>query len=302
MKNTLHSAKKIYIYILLACVTCGCMQTPKVLFDRMLPQPEQSAVIEIPLKFEERLPYEEGLPYVTIKTAAGRSDLLFDTGAKNTTIDLTPELIEKLNVRHVGGPNLTISNYGFSIYRHFVLPEVNIGKLSYKNLLCGKEKLYFHGVMGLALFKEFNLLINYKEEKILLYRNNKYPNDIADWQKIPFFATKHYGTIVKGRFQGSDRELTFLVDTGACGIGNNGEVCNFIKGSAFDKLAGNPGEEIRSHNLILGQKVIQSLNFMSSDWRFTPSIDGVLGSDFFLKHTVFLDFENLHMYIRRNRK
>jgi hypothetical protein len=306
--NTLLYGKTLFVWLMIGILLSGCGGSPQALYERIQPEYEQLTSIEIPLRFEQ------GIPYITIETEAGKSELMLDTGANSVTIALSPEMMKGLEVRHVGRPHVLTSNYGSSIYRKFVLPEVSVGGLTYYNLLCDKDKLptpghVRKGMVGLALFKEFNVLIDYKEAKMILYRNNLYPKqeDVTTWQKIPFTAHND-GIMLQGVLQGTERELTLVVDTGAVARGENGESFNPMKGSSLKKIAGIHADEedgfkfLRAHDLIVGDVVIHSLNFIFVDQFEQPSsLDGgTLGYDFFLKHKVFFDFGKMMMYIKRH--
>lgn len=248
--------------MILALLIYGCGGAPEALYEGMLPEFEHFTSTEIPLEVER------GMPYITIDIETEKFELLFDTGANSVTIALSPESVDDLNVRHVGRPRFLKNNDGLTMYRKFVLEEVTLGGLRYGKLLCDKVTssvlehfdVELKGLIGLALLKEFNVLVDYKERKVELFRNDIYPkqDNIAAWQKIPFIVSED-GILVKGTIQGGDREL-IVADESIPHL-------NFVFVDSFEKPSSLDG--------------------------------GMLGYDFFLKHKVFFDFGNANMYIKR---
>jgi len=307
--NVFPYIKKSFFCVIIFIMFSGCAGTTRSLYERMEPGYKWFTSTEIPLQFEK------GMPYITIRTQNKAIDLSLDTGASSVTIGLTPEDIKGLDKEDVGDSTGMFSNYGSSIYKRFLLPKVKIGALTYYSLVCDEDNIPTEGftqkgTIGLALLKEFNVLIDFKEAKIVLYRKDIYPNqdDVTTWQKISFI-NHNDGIMLKGKFQGSDRELIFILDT--CAIAwidsDSGKAANIMKGSSFAKIKGVPSEEesgykvVSSQDLIVAGEVIHSLNFIFMDQITQPSsVDGgFLGNDFLLKYKVFIDFGKTMMYIKR---
>ncbi len=285
----------------------GCSGTPKVLYETMQPIQEAFTSTEIPLRFER------GMPCVTVEVDSQAIELGLDTGANHVTLGFKPEIINRLTVRHVGGLHGLMSNYGISLYRKFIVPEVKIADLTYSELLCDKDAIRDgspapNGLMGLELLKEFNVLIDYQGAAMVLYRGDLLPEDedLNDWQKISFMLDDT-GILLSGTFEGSDRELTFLVDTGSVGRGEHGETFNAMKGTMRAKLDQIPIEEMSGYGvawdqrLMFGEEKLSGLNFIFVESFTKPASlnGGTLGNDFFLKYKVFFDFANHQMYVKQ---
>lgn len=283
-------------------------EAPQTIYESRQPERNQFTSLEIPLRIVD------GMPSLRLETQGKTLDIFLDSGANKITIALVPQIVKKLDVQYVKGTTLSASNYKLTRAKPFLLPEVKLGGgLFYRNLLCSRETIEKQsparnsGILGLALLKEFNVLLDYNASKMVLYRHDGYPEDdgLSSWHKIPFIAHK-YGILVTGTFPGSSQELTFLLDTGAVGRDDKNTAFNPMKGAALTKVEQLSGEQkggytiIRSQDLVIGDIPLHSLNFIFVD-AFTqpPSVDGFLGYDFLLKYKVFLDFGTSTMYLQR---
>lgn len=298
-----------------AIVLFGCggaantvKEAPQTLYESLQPEHGQFTSLEIPLRIVN------GMPSLRLETQGKILDIYLDSGANQTTIALAPQIVKKLDVQYVKGTTLSASNYKLTRAKPFLLSEAKLGGgLFYRNLLCSQQTIEKQspakdsGILGLALLKEFNVLLDYNASKMVLYQHDGYPegDGFTSWHKVPFIAHK-YGILVTGTFTGSSQELTFLFDTGAVGRDDANTAFNPMKGAALTKVESLSGEKkhgytiIRSQDLVIGNIPLHSLNFVFVDAFTQPrSVDGFLGYDFLLKYKVFLDFGTSTMYLQR---
>jgi len=259
-----------------------------------------------------------GAPIIQIEANKKKIEVVVSTGATGTIIGLIPEIVKLLNVKYVGSPRIHESGDG-KIYsaRDFVVPEIKIDDITFHEMKCREEKrieqmqyLKAEGIIGLKFLKEFNFLLDYKNEKMILFKKNYYPTNynIANWNKIKY-TEADLGILVKGKVDDIDKELNFIVDTG-CAIPYKERFYSilFKSSSKFQAVFEVYKQSIELHdnfpyftinNLILENVKLGSENF-TADLGFTPDADGMLGASFFLKHKVFFDTDKRIMHVENN--
>ncbi|MBS0624996.1 MAG: hypothetical protein JSS32_02990 [Verrucomicrobia bacterium] len=92
--------------------------------------------------------------------------------------------------------------------------------------------------------------------------------------------------------------LTFLLDSGSTHSTLNADL---IEMEGIPEIQ--PGvRKINSHRSIMGSRDFGTISFyvFNADLRF-PHFDGILGIDFFLTHTIYIDFELEKIFLRKRK-
>jgi hypothetical protein len=182
----------------------------------------------------------------------------------------------------------------------FIISSLKIGKLEFRNLN-GTEELRSaikeDGIIGNQLLKKFNVMFDYKAERMILYPLNSYPDEIKNdnWTKINI-GHNNIGLILSCRTNLTEKELMFCLDTGVGSI-ENGKTYGIIRPNALDKAKGN-GESVNVQKFIVDGNNLAPFDFKFIDF-LIPSIDGFLGHNFFVKYKVLIDFNNNLLYLKK---
>ena len=147
-------------------------------------------------------------------------------------------------------------------------------------------------VIGLGLFKDYVLNINYPENKITISDDIKISDDLnKNWFSIPFHLN-NYGLVIN-LFDGL-KNYEMILDTGAA--------VSIIKEkslSPFSKKLTIPKYNFRYTALEmadLDSVKVEAIIIDSLPDVFEP--DGILGSNFFRENIVKIDFKNKQMWIQ----
>ena len=147
-------------------------------------------------------------------------------------------------------------------------------------------------MIGLGLFKDYVLTINYPENKITISDNIKGSDNLnKNWFSIPFYLS-NYGLVIN-LFDGS-KNYKMILDTGAA--------VSIIKEkslSPFSKKLTLPKYNLRYTALEmadLDSVKVEAIIIDSLPDIFEP--DGILGSNFFRENIVKIDFKNKQMWIQ----
>ncbi|WLS91195.1 hypothetical protein [Gilliamella apicola] len=147
-------------------------------------------------------------------------------------------------------------------------------------------------MIGLGLFKDYVLTINYPENKITISDDIKVSDDLnKNWFSIPFYLN-NYGLVIN-LFDGL-KNYKMILDTGAA--------VSIIKEkslSPFSKKLTIPKYNFRYTALEmadLDSVKVEAIIINSLPDVFEP--DGILGSNFFLENIVKIDFKNKQMWIQ----
>jgi|GEM_PF-3667539 hypothetical protein len=296
---------RIVFLFLICMISCGSAQT---LDQGHALGADDIAGFEIPLSFDG------GFPYVVLLAEADSIELFLDTGAGDIRIGLMPETIRALRLKETGRTRTLKTHYGKIRYKRVVLPEACLGGIVFRDLACDRvaeqaNPLFARrGILGLALFRSFNVLIDYPGSRLVLFKPGTYPADFDPtlWNRIP--SPDHPdGIMMRGTPEGLSKELTWCLDTGAIARDpGQTRYYNIIRKKHVKGIAGLKerdgmafSEDISFRS---GPAILDSLNFLAYDFKEPGGIDGFLGADFFFKHRVLVDFQNQVVWIKTREK
>ena len=238
-------------------------------------------------------------------------------------ITLTSNILNKLNnvkytrktqtVRDLQGRKATL--------REFILPKIQMAGLVINNIK-GIETHPFpwgsgsdeppesakNGVIGLGFVAKFNIIIDYKNAKLILIKGDGFPPgyDIFSWKKIPFTMSRGNVITSANRLNSSKKKLSLLWDTGV--------PFNFIKpaSTTFGEIKSctkiivdKPGDNLKECNeiittFIMGNYHFKNMNFHIDSMKGLPA-DGIIGEPFFKTHAVYINFSQRMLAINATK-
>jgi hypothetical protein len=186
----------------------------------------------------------------------------------------------------------------------FIIPKLKIGEFTMHNVsgvmrdyMWGNKPepdfiyidAYKNGVIGLNVWREFNLLIDYPHEQAVLMKHGVYPKnyDVKNWVKIPFEITK-YGITTAAKINSVDTLLSW----------NTAANHSVIMQSTMKKIARVPSEYLSfaPKKFTVGRMDVPSPELHIVDEGFPFD---VIGSSYFTEHVVFIDFKNQYLFIQK---
>lgn len=259
----------------------------------------------LPLKFSQ------DLPSTTIEIQGKTIPLLFDIGASNDAITLSPRALRGLNVRFTGGQTCAHTVSGRVCMKNFIIPELKIGDFTVQDIqgelmpkLWDNNNKGFiqtaaakNGVIGLKLLQRFGILIDYSQAQVILTKNFVTPSNynITDWTVIPFEFKG--GISTQAQINGNDIRLVW--DTGA--------VPSAIKTSALINIDTNPCPPNKNFG-ITNCRYIKTSRFtinnqsLNNTWFLVENIPlpfgGLVGSNFFQENLVFINSQDKTLAIK----
>lgn len=140
------------------------------------------------------------------------------------------------------------------------------------------------GIIGISLFKDQKLIIDYSAKKVIFFNNKLLPKSYRSlkWKKFDLEMSDD-GLVISGNI--GSKAVRFLIDTGA--------TASILKPSFVDE------------NTQQGQKIEKSISFNNFNIRNIkfylhefqePQVDGILGYNFFLRQVVCLDLIESKIY------
>lgn len=253
----------------------------------------------------------QGFPIASIQIQGHDIPLIFDNGASRTTITLSKELVKKLNLKMTPTHKkvcLHDDTGKETCLKVYTVPELKIGQTTMHNVSCQlMDKLWGghydegfvwfeaakNGVIGLNLLRQFNVLVDYKNSRVILNKLGEYPQqyDVKNWIRVPF--SNQYGMSISAKINGADAKIVF--DTGS----NSSIMKSTAKVFAEKKSCesnNDPSCYFETTTFMVGDKPLPKTKFsiQQDDFPF----DGLIGSDFFKAHQVFFDFKNNLIFIK----
>lgn len=291
--------RKIVSLILLLLITfiLSCSQTAKIIKIKtdsatILINNSESGFSVIPIKIEDNLSYIE----VTVDTT--KIMLHVDIGDSDNNIRLSPALINRLNVKYTG-KYISFGNLvGDKLKaKEFIIQNLSIGDFQFSNIK-GFEAIYAKdfappnkdGTIGLALLRQFKVIIDYKGSSIILSRNNIFPEkyNVNDWGKVNFYD-RGIGIVTNAEI--NKKKIKLVWDTGA--------QCSMLKKHVIgNNTMKKEGDLFEISKVFFGNAELGPIGFIIMNIK-QPPVDGIVGYNFFVKHIIFVDFDNKLLKIKK---
>ncbi|MCK4870010.1 MAG: retroviral-like aspartic protease family protein [Gammaproteobacteria bacterium] len=260
------------------------------------------------------LTFSQELPSMPITIQGHTFNLLFDTGASSTTIALSPRILKKIRVHYLNSKKCFRDVVGAKhCHQRFVIPSLRLGHFTLHNVIGtrmpklwgGFSKGFIpsaatkNGVIGLGLLKHFGLIIDYAHKRVVLSRKHTLPNNYYNYtwtRHIVFNMT--YGINTTAYIDKA--KLTLIWDTGAqpssikysAKIKSKKRVCK----STYEKKC----RYIKTNDFIINKQKLPNTWFHLTNYKIP--FDGLIGSSFFKKNIIFIDFKNHEIWISNNKK
>jgi hypothetical protein len=150
-----------------------------------------------------------------------------------------------------------------------------------------------NGVIGIDLMRQFNVLLDYKNSRVILIKFGAYQNqyNVKSWIRVP--VSPKTG-IINAKINGADAALVF--DTGAnASIMKATAKIPAAKKSCASKS--NPScKYFETMTFMVAGKQLPRTKFFIQKDEFP--FDGLIGSNFLKEHEVFFDFKNNLAFIK----
>lgn len=258
-----------------------------------------------------------GLPSSVVKIEGKTIPLLFDTGATNYEIVLSEHALQNMSVHYLEKKNCGKTISGKVCMQEFIIPEVQIGQFTLRNvrggvmskLWGGNDKGFIqtgaskNGVIGLKLLSKYGVLLDYAHSRVILTSANTYPKeyDVRRWINIPFELKG--GIFTNTTINGLSENLIW--DTGA--------LPSIIRETPVLRAKsiiykGNPDycdesdcRILKAKRFIINKTIIPNNWFLLSQIEEDLPFDGFIGANYFEQNNVFFDFQNKRIYIQNNQ-
>lgn len=245
------------------------------------------------------------LPFINLQVEDQKAKFLLDTGARNQVLVLDEAILAKLTtIKAFRAKEKTRDITGKSyIAKRYILPKFNIGRISFLQqrivedtdwgLSTGKTTIPKDGVIGLELFLNKGIIIDYPQNKFtIIDRKMPIGYDTDNWHELKFKVDREGVSIYTAIDNGDIKR--FILDTGATlsiikpkSIGNN-----IIKNNCYIDLdKDGKCSYIKPKDIKLNNSNIRSLDLYL--YNFPPEFeaDGILGYDFIFDKVIYIDFD-----------
>jgi hypothetical protein len=271
--------------------------------------------IQLPLTFDAGI-----YPYVEINIQGRTFAFHVDTGDEVSNLSLTTSQMNDLHFEYTDIKYRANDMDGNIVTKYFFeLPDVQIADYSLESILCTESLqrpapyLMDVGVIGWNLLKQFNLLVDYKDSLLTLYKKGSLAEDpdVSNWNRIALNSDPPLTFAAK--LEKYDKVLRMGIDTGSVMMGSTADNCvvtNLIRIELPESVLSQyeisyfmsnldfpivPGVTVNS-----GESTITNLDFLYYRTAQPRNRAGFLGGDFLRKYQVFID--NMHdvLYYRMN--
>lgn len=285
---------KLYLIILMFSIlfTTICFSATEPEYFTLVNKDFQKAVL--PLSFVK------GLPVVEVKIQSKTFRLILDTGADHVTICLKPHVKDNINVKYLDRGDNTLDIYG-KVYRnqHFLIPELQIGKLHFTNFTVGEELRDFvpvDGIIGNRFLKNFYVLFDYQKNRVVLYPKGEYPPELnlRKWRRIDF-EHNNIGIIISVKIDAFDRELKLCLDSGSGSSGK--KKSGLLRAKDLKNLTEKIGHMVTYDHVFIDGIDLGRVDFFIDDFK-EPPVDGFFGDYFFSRFKTLIDFDREVLFVK----
>lgn len=244
------------------------------------------------------------LPFINLQVEEQKAKFMLDTGARNQVLVLDKDILAKLTtIKAFNTKEKSIDITGKSyIAKRYILPKFNIGKINFLQLRlventnwglsAGKPILKKEGVIGLELFINKGIIIDYPQNKLtIIDRKMPIEYDTDNWPQLKFKVDREGVSIYADIDNGETKR--FILDTGATisiikpkSIGDN--IINHDCSLSLSKER--KCRYITPKNIKLNNLDIKQLFFYLYDFSPEFEADGILGYDFLVDKVIYIDF------------
>ena len=272
-------------------------------------------LVSVPLIFHDEMEdgHIDGNAYITVMIGNDSLQLFLDTGNPSASIDLTTKTLERINVRFTGETKKSWDYKGREYSsRKYILPNIKIGELEVPNIYGAEHKISSSsdGTFSFGFLDDFNILINYPNRNIRLYKLGYLPTYLSKntWHIVDAF--NQGGFRMPLRLVGFHSDISFTIDNAAIALDDKQKPFGLIRANSVfgEYLKDNnliiPKEDdpsisglFSSDNLTLNGTIIPKMDFMVVDYKY-PESDGLMGYNFFIKYPMFIDFSSKKIYVK----
>lgn len=253
-----------------------------------------------------------GLPAVDVRAGDRTLRLVIDTGSTHALLALRPDVLADLGIEPGKSAGWTMDSQGRRIAeRCFTMPRLAVGDSVVTNLPGVTESspalaaIPADGMLTLPFLRHFLVLLDYRAGFLRLYRPDAVPAELAGdgWKTVAFRLHSRVGMLVEGRLGSDGDTLALILDTGKAAthggvphsmlFGNSDRVRRLVArlGDRVAPSKHHPRYRVfEAETFLLGGQANGAHHFEIGDRSLATWADGILGSAFFLRHRVFIDF------------
>lgn len=256
------------------------------------------------------------------KADTAEGNFILDTGAPGLVLNITyfrnyPARFKEGESGGVTGTvssalQTTVENFSLGPFKYYKLEAdlVNLGHIE------DKKGIKILGLLGMELFKKFEMIIDFEKSQIYLHliskKDKDYKNEmLKDATAYNTFSIEIFENKILTYLYNAGKKLRFLIDTGAESnvldsrlpnkILNNVVVTGrvLLSGSGNKKVEALYGDlrNTTIGNLGLNNLPVLITNLEKMCYAYDTCLDGMLGFDFLSLHKIGFNFVTNKMYI-----
>jgi hypothetical protein len=284
--------------LLLPVLTAGCashLSSSLTVVERAVGRSAYDVPIEL----------QRGMPIVEFQTQGRTLRMIVDLGGTHD-VAMIKSTLRELDVHFTGRSTFVSSAFGvIRRSREFILPEARLAELSLRNLHGyevhderlqipgppGESPTQYDGYIGIGLLRQFNLLVDYPNDRIVLSAHDSDPPvDVDSWPSSSFRDGRQ-GVISPIHLNGTRMLANW--DTGA----NHTVIrANRVEASRPRWSFNEHQDAVTFESLAIGGFDIGSFDLVLMDFR-QPNVTVILGTNLFERRAVWFDFSMRRLWI-----
>lgn len=267
----------------------------------------------LPLEFNTGNPAPYGLPSAFISIHGKTLPIIVDTGSSNAYLMLTRYALGNAPIKYTGHKMCFMAFDGKHCQPEFILSKVTIGNFNLTNVKASimeslwggvEEKAFVsteasrNGLIGLKLLEKFNLLLDFPHNRMILVQpgSKLTAYDTSKWISFPFGENLSTQLKINGKILHLDwdtgsvpsilkRDIAAYFSQKACPLKTSYGAAHCMR------------VETKTFTTLLNERLPKTW-FMVQDIPQSAPFDGLIGSNFFRKNIVYINFDQHRIYVK----
>jgi len=274
--------KKVTLVYCVSLLLCSCVSVKNITYTDY-----EHSIDLINLQIENLY-----MPTFDVSIDNNNYHAIYNTGNNKNAI--SKDILNELGIKDIDDltdvtiPQIVMTN-GIILYNvifHIAEPDYGVIKISF----------------GLPAFKEYNVLVSYKQNKIFLYNNGTLPGFLVSWVPVTVVFPEE-GLYIYSVVEGSYKAYLTWLNTGSTLY--IGGIFNRHYNIALDTNI--PVPTFFRSSIYIGGKKFKNLYFynsLSNKVKTDNNLEGlltdiILGYDFFSKYDIFIESNNKKIYLEK---
>ncbi len=270
--------------------------------------------VTLPLNLDNGLLVPYGLPSIKVQIQGQTIPLLLDTGSADGIV-LSKNIIDRLKVNWTGKQRCSMTQSGKRCFATFFIPTLKLGSFILHDVQGSeitkewgnwpyqtfhKTAAFNNGIVGLAVLRQFNLLIDEPRKRLVLISlsDTQHLYNTQDWLELPIQFAHQVNLFTPINYEGKTEQLAWDTAFIPAMLKSEPRWKQAAAPCSFQAELTDPKAKCVTVKHFTNQKYdFPATEFLLLDFPGFP-FAGIVGATFFQQHVVLFNFERQKILVQ----